>query len=315
MKKVKSIEQVDHEDYVIYIDTDSLYSSSTTTMLVDGIDQSNFEECKKYTIERASEYANAINSFYNVMMPRLFYTTAHRIKIAEDVIAKSAIWLAKKRYAMLKVYDMELKKDLDNKLDAKGIDIVRSSFPIKFKSIMEEMILKILNEKEKPEIDKLILSFKKDMMNFDVVDVAKNGPATMKSKTPNKETGEIIDFNPKDRGKFQFIKGCTAQSKAALAYNDLLEVLGKTDLVEPIYEGAKIKWVYLKRNQYGLDCIGMKADGTDPQEILDFIELYTDREQIFAKELHKKLSLFYDALEWEIYNENEIAASEFFDFS
>lgn len=301
-------------DYAVYMDTDSCYVSSEPIAKSLGHDTKDPVFMKQFTIQTATECASAINSFYNVMMPRLFYTKNHRIKIAEDVIAKSAIWLAKKRYAMLKVYDMELKKDLDNKLDAKGIDIVRSSFPIKFKTIMEEMILKILNEKDKKEIDKLILTFKKDMMDFDVVDVAKNGPATMKSKTPSKETGEIIDFNPKDRGKFQFIKGCTAQSKAALAYNDLLEVLGKTDLVEPIYEGAKIKWVYLKRNQYGLDCIGMKADGTDPQEILDFIELYTDREQIFAKELHKKLALFYSALKWEIYNENEEAASEFFGF-
>ena len=313
MKKIKSIEVVEHDDYVIYIDTDSLYSSSTTTMAVDGIDESNVDECKKYTIKMASEYASSINSFYNVMMPKLFFTKAHRIKIAEDVIAKSAIWLVKKRYAMLKVYDMELKKDLDNKLDAKGIDIVRSSFPIKFKTVMEEMILKILNYKDKQEVDKLILDFKSDMMGFDIFDVAKNGPATMKSKKPNKETGEITDFNPVGRGKFQFVKGCTAQSKSALAYNDLLSVLGKDNIVEPIYEGAKIKWVYLKRNKYDIDCIGMKADGTDPVEIMEFVKTHTDREQIFAKELHKKLSLFYKALKWEIYNENAEKANEFFE--
>ncbi len=301
-------------DYAVYMDTDSCYISSDPIGRSLGHDVSDPVFMKKFTIDLATDTATSINSFYNVMMPRLFHTKAHRIKIAEDVIAKSAIWLAKKRYAMLKVYDMELKKDLDSKLDAKGIDIVRSSFPIKFKTIMEEMIMKILNGQEKKDVDKLILDFKKDMMTFDVIDVAKNGPATMKSKKPHKDTGKIIDFNPSDRQTFNFVKGSLAQTKAALAYNDLLKVLGKDDLVEPIYEGAKIKWVYLKRNQYGLDCIGMKADGTDPTEILEFVELYTDREQIFAKELHKKLVFFYEALKWEIYNENEAHSSEFFGF-
>lgn len=301
-------------DYAVYMDTDSCYVSAEPIARSLGHDVSDSVFMKKFTIDTASETAAAINDFYNFMMPKLFNTKTHRIKIAEDVIAKSAIWLAKKRYAMLKVYDMELKKDLDNKLDAKGIDIVRSSFPIKFKTLMSEMIMLILNDSPKKSVDKLIIKFKEDMMKFDVIDVAKNGPATMKSKKPDKVTGKIIDFNPEDRHPFSFIKGSLAQTKSALAYNDLLKVLGKDELVEPIYEGAKIKWVYLKKNKYGLDCIGLKSDGTDPKEIIDFVDLYTDREQIFKKELHKKLVMFYDAMKWEIYKENDEIMEQFFEF-
>lgn len=305
--------RTENVDYAVYMDTDSCYISADPIAKCLGHDVSDPVFMKKFTIDTATETASAINSFYDVMMPRLFNTKSHRIKIAEDVIAKSAIWLAKKRYAMLKVYDMELKKDLDSKLDAKGIDIVRSSFPIKFKSLMSEMIMMILNDQKKKAVDKLIVDFKKEMLKFDVIDVAKNGPATMKSKKPHKETGKIVDFNPDGREPFTFIKGSLAQTKSALAYNDLLKILGKDEIVEPIYEGAKIKWVYLKRNKYNLDCIGIKADGTDPKEILEFVELYTDREQIFEKELHKKLAMFYDAMKWEIYNENDEAMEQFFD--
>jgi DNA polymerase elongation subunit (family B) len=140
-------------DYAVYMDTDSCYVSADPIARSLGHDVKDPVFMKQFTIQTATDTATAINSFYDVMMPRLFFTKAHRIKIAEDVIAKSAIWLAKKRYAMLKVYDMELKKDLDSKLDAKGIDIVRSSFPIKFKTVMEEMIMKILNDKDNKELD------------------------------------------------------------------------------------------------------------------------------------------------------------------
>lgn len=45
--------------------------------------------------------------------------------------------------------------------------------------------------------------------------------------------------------------------------------------------GQKIKWVYLMENDYGIDALAMKADGTDPKEILDFIEKYIDRNQLY----------------------------------
>jgi hypothetical protein len=33
------------------------------------------------------------------------------------------------------------------------------------------------------------------MMGFEIIDVAKNGPATMKSKTPSKENIEIFEYS------------------------------------------------------------------------------------------------------------------------
>jgi len=60
----------------------------------------------------------------------------------------------------------------------------------------------------------------------------------------------------------------------------------------------KIKWVYLIENDYGIDALAMKADGTDPKEILDFIEKYIDRKLMYQKELKSKLEDFYNVLKW-----------------
>jgi hypothetical protein len=72
--------------------------------------------------------------------------------------------------------------------------------------------------------------------------------------------------------------------------------------------------VYLKRNEYGIECIALKADGTDPDKILQFIEKYIDRNALYEHELKSKLIDFYNVLKWDYPSENTAAASEFFDF-
>lgn len=58
----------------------------------------------------------------------------------------------------------------------------------------------------------------------------------------------------------------------------------------------------------------MKADGTDPQHIMDIITKYMDRDTMYEQELKSKLADFYNVLKWEYPNENWKAASEFFEF-
>jgi DNA polymerase elongation subunit (family B) len=300
-------------DYVTYCDTDSLYLSAAPLMKVEGVDSKDHPKAKQYTIDTCKYFASTINSFYNTMMPRMFKVKQHRIRIAEDVICSSALWIAKKRYAMLKVYDMEKGKDVDYKLDAKGIDIVRTSFPVKFKELMEKTIKSILTHKPKREIDDFIVDFKKNMDKLKTSDVAKNGPATFESKI-TKNRPYVINFNPPERNPFSYVTNSLSNTKAALFYNDMLVDLGLKDIIEPIYAGAKIKWVYLKRNPYGITQIGFKSDGTDPKQILEFIDEYIDREQIFQKELFTKLDDLYTAIGWEIFSENKAKAELFFDF-
>jgi hypothetical protein len=75
-----------------------------------------------------------------------------------------------------------------------------------------------------------------------------------------------------------------------------LKHLGLDKKYQKILNGQKIKWVYLMENDYGIDAIAMKADGTDPQQILDFIEGYVDRKRMYTQELKSKLNSFYEVL-------------------
>jgi hypothetical protein len=98
-----------------------------------------------------------------------------------------------------------------------------------------------------------------------------------------------------------------------LAYNDLLKHHNWRD-TEPILHGAKIKWVYLKENSFNLDGLAFKDDGKDPKFIMDMINTYADRNQIWEKELVKKLTAFYEAMSWEIFREEQATIDTFFSF-
>ena len=292
------------KDYVIYIDTDSLYLDMNALAKHEGV-----IDIKPFAVSEIETVATNLNDFYKVAMVRMFNSTDNRIKIAADVVAKSAFWLVKKRYAMMKVYDMELQKDID-KMEVKGLDVVRSSFPKKFRGFMETILKNILNNVQKTEMDLFILGFKKQIKDFEIQDVAKNTSVRFVSGENAKNK---INFDPKTREPFHFIKGATAQCKSALAYNDMLKQF-KLKETEPILSGGKIKWVYLKDNSFGLDGLAFKDDGKDPKMVMDLINTYADRNQIWEKELMKKLTAFYSALGWEIFREEQIDIDTFFSF-
>ena len=108
--------------------------------------------------------------------------------------------------------------------------------------------------------------------------------------------------------------GTPAQAKSALAYNDLLKTWKLAKDVPPIFHGQKIKWVYLKQNVYGIEGIAMKADGTDPDRVVEFIEQYVDRNAMYEQELKGKLLDFYNVLNWSYPNETDVKLEEFFSF-
>jgi hypothetical protein len=61
-----------------------------------------------------------------------------------------------------------------DKLDIKGMDVVRSSFPVDFKKIMKETLWHILKEKDKTATSDLIFNFKESIQNSEILNVMKN---------------------------------------------------------------------------------------------------------------------------------------------
>ena len=112
---------------------------------------------------------------------------------------------------------------------------------------------------------------------------------------------------------FQFAKGTPAHVKAGIAYNDCLKHFNAPFKYEPMKNGDKIKWVYLKDNPLGLDGLGFTGY-SDPKEIVDFIAKYIDHNKLFERELKGKLQDFFDAIGWGDVISEQRVAEKFFTF-
>ena len=101
----------------------------------------------KQILDIASEVQDYINKSYNYFAKRFLNIEGdHRFDIKQEVIAKSAFWVTKKRYGQWIINDGGLECE---KLDVKGLDIVRSSFPPAFQKFMTNVLKAILHNVEK----------------------------------------------------------------------------------------------------------------------------------------------------------------------
>jgi DNA polymerase elongation subunit (family B) len=305
----QALETDEDGDWVIYSDTDSCFVNSIPIIKkrFPNIDLNNEDEMTKAIMSVTTEVQTYVNQFYNVMAKRFFNLGKHTFDAKQEVISKSSFWLAKKRYAQWIIHEEGalLKQP---RLEVKGIDVVRTSFPASFRKFMDSFLRKLLTAVPKKELDDMILKFREDMKTFAVIDIAKNTSVKFVSEDGTK------NYNPESRRALQFEKATPAAVKASLAYNDLLVKMGLEKQVEPIHHGQKIKWVYLQDNQYGLDALAMKGDGNDADELLDIINQYVDRKKMFEQELKSKLIDFYDVFKWTFPNSSMATAANFFDF-
>jgi DNA polymerase elongation subunit (family B) len=297
------------DDYNVYIDTDSIY------MMAEPLVKHRFPEYKTFDEQRMADEVNTIaeetqtflNNFYDLLSERFFGIPKdkHRFEIKKEYISKAGFWVAKKRYAQWMVLKNGIKCD---KLDVKGLDVVRSSFPKAFQGFMSTMLKDILMGKDNDYIDKTLIEFKNSLPTLPVKTIAKGGAIKELSKYDNgkwrKDSGLQIAV---------FEKGTPAHVKAGIAYNRLLKFFNSPFKHEPIRDGDKVKWVYLRQNPLGLDTVAFK-DYNDPKEIMDFIEQYIDRDMIYKAELENKLDDFYNALKWNKASNEVQTAKKFFDF-
>ena len=277
----------DTKDHCIYIDTDSVFYSATPLVKkrYPDLDIRNEDKMSKAILEIADEVQIYLNGSYNYFAKKFCNLDKHRFDIKQEVIAKSGLFVTKKRYG-LKIINDNGKKV--NKMMVKGLDTVRSSFPIAMREMLSKVLEDVLMDVPKDKLDKFILNFKNSMklMDFDKIAM----PTSVKGIKKYRDSGG---------GIFHTYKlGTPIHVKSSLFYNDLLKYFKITKKYSPIYNGEKIKWVYLKNNPIGLETVAYKGH-EDPPQILDFIRQYIHPDKIYKQALHKKIMMLYGALGWD----------------
>lgn len=291
-------------DSNIYIDTDSVFFSAVPLLnhRIPNWKDNDQNTIAGFVNDIAGEMQDYLNNFYDILGKKIFNVNKHRFEIKKEFVSKSGIWIAKKRYAQWIISDNGVAVD---KLDVKGLDVVRSSYPAAFRTFMSEVLIEILRGDTEEQLTNKVYDFKKNLPKMDVVKIAKAGAVKNLSKYMPKKKQQTA--------MFQFPSGCPAHVKASIAYNQLLTHFGVQNQFEPLKDGDKIKWVYLKQNPYGLDGVAMNGYN-DPPQIMELINTYIDHDKIFERELLKKLEDFYGALNWGEVLSSTKTAEKFFSF-
>ncbi|MFW6129582.1 MAG: DNA polymerase domain-containing protein, partial [Atribacterota bacterium] len=152
----------------------------------------------------------------------------HRIIFKQEVIATSALMIAKKKYG-LKIINEE-GVDVDKNI-IKGLEIIRSDCPEAIRPKLKSVMNSILSGDKDEETSKLISKSKKELEGLSPEEIAANiGINGINKYLSN---GEPIKSTP------WHVKG-------VYAYNTLLKELNIKNIYEPIYDKQKIKVVYVK---------------------------------------------------------------------
>ena len=272
-------------DYNIYVDTDSVFFSAVPILKhrYDNYDGMDDKEIGQIVNDIAGETQEYVNTFYNIMSKKFFNIDKHRFEIKKEFVSRAGMWVAKKSYAHWIILKNGIPMD---KLDVKGLDVVRSSFPKAFQKFMKQTLIDILRGISKEEMTQKILEFKQSLPTILPYDIAKSSSVK-----------ELSKYAPAKGAMFQFQKSTPAHVKSAWAYNQLLNHFNCGFKYSPMRNGDKMKWVYLKQNPLGLDSLAFKG-ADDPDVINDFIRNYIDYDGIFESDMANKLGDFYKALGW-----------------
>ena len=288
------------KDYVIYIDTDSIFASAVP-LIENRYPNEKLSETMmtQRIMEVCGEVQDYLNLSYNYFAKKFLNVEDHVFDIKQEVIAKTALFVVKKRYGLNIINDAGRKV---NKIQVKGLDTVRSNFAIAMKELLGMVLQDILAKVPKEKIDERISIFKRNMNNlhFDV----------MANPIGVKGIGKYISKD-EESSFAKYKKGAPVHVKAAINYNSLLDYWYEGRKYEKITNGSKIRWVYLKDNEFGFDTIAYKGY-EDPREILDLIKNKIDSSRMFEQALKKKIGMFYESMGWEAVVDQQQSIERFF---
>ena len=274
------------KDYVIAIDTDSLYVNFGP--LVDKFTPKNpvlflDEICKKH-FEPAIE--KAYHEFY--IMHNAY---KNRMVMAREAIADVGIWTAKKRY-ILNVHNNEGVQYSEPKLKIMGIEAIKSSTPEIVRNKFKEAFKLIISGTE-AETQKFIANFKAEFKTLQPEEVA----------FPRRVTN-ITDWH--DR-KTIFKKSCPIHVRGSLLHNYHLKQNKLSNKYELITNGDRIKFVYLKMpNSIKQNVVSFKD--VLPKELK--LHNYINYDLQFEKTFIEPLNLILNPIGWTA--EEQATLEDFF---
>ena len=291
-KYLNKILKTENEDYVIAVDTDSIYlhlgplveviykeREKTTESVVGFLNKICEMEFEKYI---SSSY-EALASYVNAYEQKMF--------MKRENIADRGIWTAKKRY-ILNVWDSEGVRYAEPKLKMMGIEAVKSSTPAPCRTMIKD-VLKLIMTKTEDDVIDFIEKCRTNFRSLPPEEIS--FPRTVSNVKKYKSVNAIYE------------KGTPIHARGALLFNHYVRKNQLTQKYSLINNGEKIKFCYLKRpNPIQENVISFIQQF--PEELN--LDKYIDYDLQFEKSFLEPLKIILDSIGWE--SERRVNLESFF---
>ena len=256
------------KDYVIAIDTDSIYL--TLEDLVEKVCVGKTTDEKIVFMDKTCE--QVIQPFIDggyQELAHIMSAYAQKMQMKREVLADKGIWVAKKRY-VLNVHNSEGVQYAKPKIKVMGLEMVKSSTPAVVRKKLKDALEIILHQNE-ASLQNFVKEFKRDFKKLSISDVS----------FPR----SISDLD-KYSGNPIYKKGTPIHVRGALLFNYYLKQKGLTKKYEPITNGNKIKFVYVKaQNPFNENVISFNNELPKEFGLDDFIDYDLQFEKVFLDAL------------------------------
>ncbi len=161
------------------------------------------------------------------------------IKLKQEIITSRMLHLGPKMYCYHVINNEGY--DCDN-IDAKGVEIVRSSAPTIFRNALKKILERLLKGDDDSVLSGIVKEYKNKFYDAIPEDISVNIGVNNLDKYINEDN--------------HYLKGTPYHIKAISHYHCLLDEFDINHKYERIKEGDKIRLVYIKKNKWGFDTVG-----------------------------------------------------------
>lgn len=296
--EISKIEEIEYNDYVYDIEVEDTHTFFANNILVHNTDSCYFktnaehftgtdEEIEEISIRLADTISEQVNKSFPKFVEEAFCIqndNRYIVKCAREAVAKSGIFVSKKKY-VLKLIDLDgVKVD---KLKAMGLEMKKTTTPKFIQKFLVNVVEKILSGKESwSEIEKYIVEFRKQVVfDMPLIDIG-----LPKGVNKIEQYTEAYRLDKKTN-----LPGHVA---ASILYNSLREQYKDYESY-PIVSSSKIKVFYLQKKY---DRFKAVAIPTDSNSIPSWFtsEFNIDRVAHETRLIDNNLAIIFKAIDKEV---------------